>query len=116
MNKLLRGSLLAAVVGCVTFPAAAHTTVDFSINVAPPAPYYEPVPVARPGWVWAPGYWDWRGHHHYWVAGHWVRARPGYVYNSPHWYASGGHWYLDHGGWRAALDADRYAYNLRRYP
>ena len=38
-------------------------------------------PSARPGYVWSPGYWDWRGHRHVWVNGHWERARHGYVYH-----------------------------------
>ena len=124
MKRLLLASLFATMAAVFALPAAARTTVDFYVEVAPPAPYYEPVPVARPGWAWAPGYWDWRGHRHHWVAGHWLRARPGYVFASPHWYASGGRWYLDHGGYRVARDSDhdgvpdyrdRYAYNPYRY-
>jgi len=59
--------------------------VSVDIRIAPPAPRYEIVPVARPGYAWAPGYWDYRHNRYFWVAGHWVTERPGYYYNSPTW-------------------------------
>jgi hypothetical protein len=49
--------------------------------------------------VWAPGYWDWRGHRHVWVNGHWERARHGYVYHEPRWEQTGGQWRLYRGEW-----------------
>jgi hypothetical protein len=53
--------------------------------------------------VWAPGYWDWRKGHYYWVAGRWNRHRPGYYYEPVRWEHRGGHYYRS-GGWR---DNDR---------
>jgi hypothetical protein len=106
MKKLFLGSLVAVALGSVTLPAAARTNVDLYVNVGPPpAPLYEVVPAPRYGFVWVPGYWDWRGHRHVWVAGHYVRSRPGYVYHTPRYYESGGRWYVAQGGWRAR-DAD----------
>ncbi len=46
---------------------AAPVYVD--VRVAPPPPRDEAIPVIRPGYVWVPGYWDWRGHRHVWVNG-----------------------------------------------
>lgn len=96
MRKLIAGSLLAATFGGVALSAEARTNVDFHVNFATPAPVYyqpappaliyEPVPAPRVGWVWTPGYWDWRATRHHWVAGHWVRARPGYVYYRNAWH------------------------------
>ena len=55
------------------------------MNVAPPPARYEVVPAPRVGFVWVPGYWDWRTNRHYWVRGHYVRERPGYYYHSAGW-------------------------------
>ena len=101
IRKLILGSLVAAVVGGTALPAAARADVDLFVNLgAPPPVYYEALPGPRAGWVWVPGYWDWRAHRQYWVAGHWVRSRPGYVYHRPRYYERDGHWYYARGGWR----------------
>src|SRR5258706_8073632 len=115
INKLILGSLIAATLGSLALPAAAGTSVF--LFFAPPPVYYEPVPPPRVGWVWTPGYWDWRAQRHYWVAGHWVRSRPGYVYYAPRWYDSGGRWQLYRGGWRARdADGDGVPNYADRYP
>jgi hypothetical protein len=85
--------IVAALAGMA--PAAEAAVVV----VAPPAVRVEPVPAARPGWVWAPGYWRWSGHRHVWVAGSWVRARPGWVYHPAVWVQRGNGWYLQPGRW-----------------
>lgn len=101
MRKLIVGSLLTA--SLAALPAAAGTSVDFHVNVAPPAPLYEVVPAPRAGYVWVPGYWDWRGHHHHWVSGYWVRHRPGPYYEPVRRVYRDGH-YHRRAGWR---DYDR---------
>lgn len=97
MKKLIAGSLLAASLGGLALGAEARTNVDFYVSFAAPAPVYyqppppaviyEPAPAPRAGWVWAPGYWDWRATRYHWVGGHWVRPRPGYVYYRGAWRA-----------------------------
>lgn len=74
-------------------PAAAQVYVTTRVGVAPPPPRYERIPRARPGYVWAPGYWRWDGRRHVWAGGYWVRGRPGYNWRPAYW---------DHGhdGWR----------------
>ena len=47
---------------------------DSMMGVAPSPVRYEHVPRARAGYVWAPGYWDWRGSRREWVSGTWVVA------------------------------------------
>ena len=74
--------------------------VNVDILIAPPAPRYEVVPVARPGYVWAPGYWDYRYNRYDWVSGRWVRERPGYYYTSPQWVQRGDRWTLTQGSWQ----------------
>jgi hypothetical protein len=105
-RKLILGSLVAALITGVTLPAAARTNVDFYVNVAPPPLRYEVVPAPRVGWVWVPGYWDWRYHRHYWVPGHYVRHRPGYYYEPVRWVYRGDRYHYTRPGWRHDRDRD----------
>jgi len=86
---------LAATLGVTAVPASAVTV----ITVAPPAVRHEMVPPDRPGYTWAPGYWDYRGHRHMWVSGHWMRDRRGYAYHAPEWVEHNGRWTLQRGAW-----------------
>jgi hypothetical protein len=107
-NMIARiASAAVLVVASVTasMPALSATYVD--VRVAPPAPRYEAMPAQRPGYVWTPGYWDWRGNRHVWVSGSWVRERPGYVYTRPTWVNDNGRWHLYRGAWaRGDRDGD----------
>lgn len=96
-RKLLLATLLASSLGAALPAAAAH--VDLFVNVPPPAPVYEAVPAPRVGWVWAPGFWQWRHGRHVWIAGHWVRERRGYVYAPGAWVAREGHYYWHEPRW-----------------
>ncbi len=73
--------------------------VSVDVRLAPPAPRHEIIPVERAGYIWAPGYWDYRHNHYSWVAGHWERERAGYYYSSPAWVQQGDHWVLNRGSW-----------------
>lgn len=97
MRKLIVAALMAGTLAAL--PAAARTNVDFYVSVAPPAVPYEVVPAPRHGFVWAPGFWDWRHGRYVWVGGHWVRHRPGYYYEPVRWVHQGGRYYRA-GGWR----------------
>lgn len=99
MRKLILGSLAAAALGSAAIPAAARTNVDFFVNIGPPPVYHEVVPAPRHGFVWVPGYWDWRHGRDYWVGGHWIRHRPGYYYDPVRWHDYRGRYYRS-GGWR----------------
>lgn len=90
--------------GCLSAVAAmvaprAHAQVGIDIEVAPPAPRVEVLPPPRPGFIWAPGYWDWRGHEHVWVAGGWVAERPGFHWVPDRWEQRGEHWHHFKGHW-----------------
>ena len=82
-------------------PIVSRAAVDVSIGivVGPPAPLVEVVPAPRPGYVWAPGYWAWDGHRHFWIDGHWAIARPGYRWVPERWVRRGHHWYMERGRW-----------------
>lgn len=90
-------------------------SADVLVRVAPPPPRYESVPAARPGYVWAPGHWEWRRQQHVWVNGNWIRERPGYRYKSPHWVERNGRWAMQPGGWqRGGRDRDHDGVRNRR--
>ncbi len=70
------------------------------VDVAPPAPYYEQVPVAPfAGAVWIGGYWGWNNGRHAWVPGRYEHARPGYGWEPHRWVQHDNRWHLEGGGW-----------------
>ena len=105
LKKLLIATLVAASLGGVCTYAPAATNIY--VQTAPPEPRSERVPAVRRGYVWAPGYWDWKGRRHVWVAGHWVRARQGYAYRPHAWVERDGRWYLERGRWVRGGNRDR---------
>lgn len=104
-RKLLLAALAAASIGFTAIPASAE--VGIYLDVAPPAPRYEVVPSARPGYVWQPGYWQWRDGRHVWARGHWVRERRGYYWHPSRWEERNGRWVFERGRW----DRQRWADN-----
>ncbi|HWK84561.1 MAG TPA: YXWGXW repeat-containing protein [Caldimonas sp.] len=97
-------SLAVIAAASATFSAAA---AQVYVNVGPPASRFEAVPAARPGYLWTPGYWNWRGNRHHWVAGNWVRERRGYVYTQPTWVQDNDRWRFNRGAWTHRDDYDR---------
>jgi hypothetical protein len=79
---------------------APGDAVTMVVSRPPPPPIIEQV-AARPGFLWAHGYWRWNGRDYAAVPGHWERVRAGYLYRHPHWERrpDGWHWRL--GGWIA---------------
>ncbi|WP_332825753.1 hypothetical protein [Ramlibacter sp.] len=122
MNRKL---ILAAALGAGSFLGAAQAApavVDGTyyadppwvgyqqgtVEVAPPPPVYEVVPRPRPGFVWSPGHYQWRGDRYVWLSGQWLQARPGYAWQAPHWQRRGdGSWILVNGDW---VRSDNYSY------
>lgn len=102
MHKPLLGAVLAATL--MGLGAAAHAQYSAIVSVAPPAPRYEVVPPARPGWVWAPGHYEWRGNEYAWIEGHWMRDRSGYEYREPRWVQrANGEWIMVGGTWEQRM-------------
>lgn len=100
----LLGALAISSIGFMPMPAAADD--DIRLDFSPPPPRYEILPAERPGFVWQPGYWEWRHGRHVWVRGHWVRERPGYHWQPSRWVERDGRWYFERGRW----DRERYAH------
>jgi len=107
MRKTILAVLLASSAAVFSAPALA----EIYVNIAPPAPRYEVVPAPRAGYVWVPGYWDWRGNHHVWARGHWERERHGMYWHPNRWTESNGHYILERGRW----DKERFVENNRGY-
>lgn len=101
----LATTLALAAAACMPLASSAQ---NFSIVIgdAPPAPRFESVPAARPGYVWAPGYWNWDGNRHDWVDGHWERERQGYRYRAAEWRRDDGGYRLNPGGWTVVSNGD----------
>jgi len=88
----------ASLAGAVAIaPAIAEAQV---VVVDPPAPPEEVVPpIPYEGAVWAPGYYEWRGHRHVWIGGHYMHGRPGYTWRAHEWRREGRGWRMHRGGW-----------------
>jgi hypothetical protein len=78
-------ALSSAIVAPAVFsPASAQ--VEFNINLGPPpAPQYEVVPAPRPGYAWAPGYWQVDNNRHVWAPGRWLEQRQGQHWVADRW-------------------------------
>lgn len=100
MKKTLVSVLLAAgMIAAVAMPLPSMASVDVQLNFGPPPMRYERVPEMRRGYVWSPGYWDYRHERHVWVRGSSVRERRGYSYEPHRWVESNGQWNLERARW-----------------
>jgi len=109
MKRVLCALTLVAISCAAFLPAEANAQVGVNIVIGspPPPPRYERLPPPRPGYIWAPGYWNWVGGRHVWRSGYWDRARPGYQYQRPQWVQGPGGWQLRRGGWERGGGNDR---------
>src|ERR1700737_4109419 len=96
-KSLLLGLVIAA--GVVGAPTIASAGVFVDIGVAPPPPRVEVAPPPRAGYVWAPGFWEWRGNAHVWIPGRWMGERRGYHWAPDRWEQRGPHWHHERGHW-----------------
>ena len=98
---LLAGAALVGAAG-VALPMAAQAQAYINVQIGPPPPpRHEVVPAARPGYVWAPGHYQWVHNNYVWRRGHWVAERPGYAYVPPTWVADGPRWAYQPERWDA---------------
>ena len=97
-RKALLLGLCMATSGIV-LPTIASAGVSVDIDVAPPPLRVETVPHARAGYLWAPGFWEWRNRGHVWVPGRWRAERRGYHWVPDRWEQRGPHWHRDRGHW-----------------
>jgi hypothetical protein len=120
VKKVLVSALFAAgMLGAAAMPLPSAAAIDVYVNVGPPPDRYERVPDMRRGYVWAPGYWDYRGDKHHWKKGTWVRERQGYSYEPNRWVERDGRWNLERSRWSQAHrdnDRDGIPNNRDRHP
>ena len=102
-KKLLLAALAVSSIGVM--PLTASAEVGIYVDVAPPAARYEVVPAARPGYVWQPGFYDWRGGRHVWTKGYWVREKRGSYWHPSRWEQDNGRYHFVKGSW----SRERYA-------
>ncbi len=96
-NKWLATLCVTAAVSLA--PAVSSAGVNIDVDIAPPAPRVEVVPPNRAGYVWAPGYWDYRGHDHVWVEGRLLREHRGQHWVPERWEQHGSKWHMERGRW-----------------
>jgi len=100
MHKSTKALFLTlCMAGSAAIAPLATAGVGIDITVAPPAPQVEVVPAPRVGYVWAPGFWEWRGNAHVWVGGHWIAERRGYHWAPDRWVQVGPRWHHEPGHW-----------------
>lgn len=97
MKKLLLAAALSTSLGTLSLPVMAADTII--VRHGPPPMRDEMTPPPRSGYVWVPGYWDWRHGRHQWTKGHWEKERRGYVYHQPQWRERDGRWEMNRGRW-----------------
>jgi WXXGXW repeat (2 copies) len=97
----IRTAVLCATLGLAALaaPMFGSARVYVDVDVAPPAPQVEVIPEARVGYVWAPGYWDWDGHHHVWTKGRYIKEHHGHHWVNDTWVQRDGHWHHEVGHW-----------------
>jgi WXXGXW repeat (2 copies) len=96
-KALFLGLCMAA--SAISVPSIASAGVAIDIDVAPPPVRIETVPPPRSGYLWSPGFWEWRGHEHVWVPGGMIRERRGYHWVPAHWDQRGPRWHHEPGHW-----------------
>jgi len=101
MKKLVITAGTAALLslGAFVLPATAQAQVGISVQIGPPPPVQEVVPAPRPGYVWAPGHYEYNHNRYEWRKGNWMAERPGYAYHSADWVERNGRWYYSQGRW-----------------
>ena len=100
-KKALVSVLVAAgMIGAVALPVSNASAQDVVyIMVAPPPPQVEVIPVQPNGYMWAPGYWDYRNSSYVWVGGEPMRVVDGYTYRQHRWVERDGRWSREQARW-----------------
>src|SRR5579862_8240550 len=94
-------SLAALLIGAGMSMSAAMAA-EVVVRVAPPAAIVEHrSPSPGRDYVWIPGYHNWDGHRHVWVAGRWeLPPHPHARWEAHRWEKRGDGWVLVEGRWR----------------
>jgi hypothetical protein len=105
IRKTIGGVLLAlGIAGTATIAAAASSSGEIEIQVAPPPDRVEVIPAPREGFIYERGHYDWDNNRYVWREGRFIHKREGHVYTpyalehrGERWYYHRGHWDDDQG-------------------
>ena len=89
---------LCLLIGAMAAPIVASAEGDITTRLSPPPPRIENVR-PRDGFVWAPGYWEWRHRSYHWVTGSYIFGRRRYRWVADQWKQEGGQWHYLRGRW-----------------
>ena len=84
-TNALRNLSLSLLLAASVFAAPAYAAVNLSINIGPPAPQYEVVPIMQPGYVWIRGRSIAQREGYRWEPDRWEQHDRGYVRTAGHW-------------------------------
>lgn len=101
--RTVKTLLAAALLGAAVLAASACVITGAGwVTVAPPEPIVEARIVAPgPGFIWIPGYYDYRGGGYIWVAGRWARPpHPRAEWVPDRWERQDRGWHRVKGHWR----------------
>jgi hypothetical protein len=90
--------VLGVIASHIASPVRA-AAIDVYLTVPPPPRPAEAAPAARAGYVWAPGYYAFRGGNFVWVNGDYINARPGYLWVADRWEEDRGRYRFIPGRW-----------------
>jgi hypothetical protein len=97
-RKWVMGAIVASALSAIPVVASAAIYVD----IAPPEPRHEVVPAPRAGYVWAPGYYDYRNGRYRWINGPLGTRAPRQVLASGPLGREDGRYVFVTPGWRAS--------------
>jgi hypothetical protein len=87
-------------VGALVSSHAASAEEEIIVDVQPPAPRVEVIPVAPSAHhFWIHGYYGWVGGRHVWVPGRYEVMRPGWSWSEARWGLVGRRWHFYPGHW-----------------
>jgi hypothetical protein len=86
--------------GEYVFLPGAWVSVEAQPAQPPPPPPVERVE-PRPGFIWVPGYHEWRAGRYVWIGGHYEAVQPRAVWEPGHWELRGRRYFWIPGAWRS---------------
>ena len=89
---------LGLTIGALAAPIVASAEESITTSLSPPPARIENVK-PREGFVWAPGYWEWRHRSYHWVTGSYIFERRRHHWIADQWKQEGGQWHYLRGRW-----------------
>jgi len=99
MHLRLHRVLAIVALALAALSGNASAQVYFSIQIGPPPPLVEQIPLLMPGQLWAPGYWAWHDNRHIWIRGRPLMQRVGYRWEPDMWEQRNNLYYRHPGRW-----------------